>query len=225
MSFAQGKFEAELNDIEKLFRKIDFFEERNFYPNDDFDPSIYRKKSYIDNWKSLIADNIYSFMLTDNSILNFKLNADKRHISFTFYECPFECLSYKEYLVDNDIEITYENKTFIDYYEVYLHQCERKENPLMVRYDFDEKSYYQGLHPVSHLHIGHKNQVRIGLNKILTPKAFTSIILRQNYPAYWKTILKSKNDWKNSFIQEKLRLVDINQDNWQTLDSSEFHLS
>ncbi|UJH92077.1 DUF2290 domain-containing protein [Antarcticibacterium sp. 1MA-6-2] len=225
MSFAKGKFEAELNDIEKLLRNIDFFEERNFYPSNDFDPSVYRKKNYLENWKSLISDNIYSFMLTDNSILNFKLDIDNRKISYTYYECPFKSLSYKEYLIDNDIDFEEDSKIFIDYYEVYLHQCEQKENPLMIRYDYDENSYFEGVHPASHLHVGHKNQVRLGLNKILTPKSFTSIILRQNYPAYWKTLIISKNTWREAFLKEKSALLDISSSHWKKLDKSEFHLN
>ncbi len=225
MGFSKGKFETELNEIEKLLRKIDFFEERNYYPNNDLDAAIYRSKKYIENWKSLISDNIYNFILTDNSIFKFYLSPSESKISFTFYECPYICLSYKDYLTSNDLEEDFENKMFLDYYEVYVHQCEIKENPVMVRYDLDYNSYLEGLHPVSHIHIGHKNQIRIVLKKILSPKSFVSFIFRQNYPAHWKLISSSKNEWKNYFIKEKLTLLEIKDSHWNELDHSEFHLS
>lgn len=225
MALSRGKFEAEINEIEKLFRKIEFFEERNYYPNIDFDPSVYRSKSSIENWKSLISDNIYSFILSDNSILNFKLDETSNKISFTFFECPYKCLTYKEYLIENDLEDDYEDKILLDYYEVYLHQCEPKENPTIIRYDLDYNSYFSGLHPVSHIHIGHKNQVRLGFQKVLNPKAFVSFILRQTYPAIWKSIITTDNEWKEYFIKEKSVLKDIDAANWQQLDQSEFYLA
>lgn len=225
MVISRGKFEAELNDIEKLLRKIEFFEERNYYPNLDLDPSVYRSKTFIENWKSLISENIYCFILSDNSLLNFKLDEISKKLSFTFYECPFNCLTYKEYLVENDLVEDYEDKILLDYYEIYLHQCELRENPIMIRYDLDNKSYFSGLHPVSHIHIGHKNQIRLGFHKILNPKSFVSFILRQHYPAIWKAIIITENDWKNYFTKEKSVLQSIEKENWQLLDSSEFYLA
>lgn len=222
---SRGKFEAEINEIEKLLRKIDFFEERNYYPNTDFDPSIYRGKSYIENWKMLISDNIYNFILGDNSVLKFKLDDVNNKISFTYYECPFKCLTYKEYLAENDIEEDEEDKILQDYYEVYLHQCELKENPITIRYDLDFDAYFEGLHPVSHLHIGHKNNVRLGLKKILNPKSFFSIILRHSYPAFWKSIISSENEWLTYFKKEKSILVEVTDENWKLLDFTEFYLS
>jgi hypothetical protein len=224
MVLSKGRFETEINEIEKLLKKIDFFEERNYYPNSDFDPALYRSKTYVENWKSLISDNIFCFILSDNSVFNFKYIEETNKLSFSYFECPFKCLTYKEYLVENDLEDDYEEKILLDYYEVYLHQCKLKENPIMIRYDLDFDSYYSGLHPVSHLHIGHKNQIRIGLKKILYPKTFVSIVLRQNYPPLWKSIITSENDWKTYFINEKFALTDVDDQYWQVLDNSEFHL-
>lgn len=224
MGLSKGRFEAEINDIEKLFKRIEFFEERNYYPSLDIDASVYRGKNYVENWKSLISDNIYNFILGDNSIFNFKYIEGSKKVSFTFFECPFKCLTYREYLLENDLEGDYEDKILLDYYEVYLHQCQLKENPIMIRYDLDFDSYFSGLHPVSHLHIGHKNQVRLGFKKILYPKAFVSFVLRQNYPALWKSIISTENEWKTHFINEKNSLNDIDNQYWQVLDNSEFHL-
>lgn len=233
MPFPRGKFEAELNDIEKLLRKLDFFEERNYYPSEDFDPATYRAKNYIENWRSLISDNIYNFILSDNSIIKFKLNANLSQISYVFFECPYACLTYNDYLEEfnlNDLssdledESYYNDKLFEDYYNEYLLQCPLKENPMMIRYDYDSNSYFEGVHPVSHIHIGHKNDIRIGLKKILSPKSFVSFILRQHYPAFWRIIISGSNSWISYFITEKATLSDIHTKYWNMLDTSEFHL-
>ena len=224
MKFAEGKFQAELNEIEKLLKKIDFYEERNYYPNTDFDAAVYRSKNHLDNWKSLISENIYDFILADNSILHFKLNQAESKISFSFYECPFICQTYNEYLEENDVEEEYQEKMFLDYYEIYLHQCPLKEHPIIIRYDFDDASYFEGLHPVSHIHIGNKNQVRIGIPKIFSPKAFVNFIIRQHYPAHWKGMIAKDDDWIKSYLKEKSTLESIETKFWNNLDYAEFHL-
>lgn len=223
MVIQKGKFEAELNEVERLLKKLNFFEERNFYPNKDFDPSVYRSKNYIENWKSLIADNIFMFILSDNSLLNFKYTTSS--LSFSFFECPFDCQTYNEFIIENELEDESENKIFEEDYEIYVNQCPLKQNPVMIRYDFDITSYVQGLHPVSHMHIGHKNQVRLGFNKVISPKSFTSFILRQNYPAIWKSLIMDNHPWIDFFKKEKSVLNNVEKTYWNTLDISEFHLA
>jgi hypothetical protein len=163
-------------------------------------------------------------MLSDNSILKFKYADSDHKLSFQFYECPFICQTYKEFLIDNELEEDHEDKIFTDYYENYLQQCIPKENPVMIRYDLDPSSYFEGLHPISHIHVGHKNQIRLGINKILNPKSFMSFILRQNYPTIWKSIITTENEWKNYFLKEKSNLIDIDAHMWKNLDLAEFHL-
>lgn len=225
MKLTLSKFQVELNEMEKFLRRIKFLEERNFYPREDFDPSVYRSKNYIDNWKSLIAENIYTFYLHDNSILHFKVRDSGKKVNFTFYECPYHCITYNEYLIENDLEEEYEEKIFIDYYEVYLHQCKLKENPVMIRYDLDTDSYYEGLHPVSHIHIGNKNQIRLGIQKVLSPKSFLHFILRQHYSPQWKSLIANKDGWHKAYLDEKSTLANVTIKFWNKLDTTEFHLS
>ncbi len=217
-----GKFEAELNYIEKTLKKLDFFEERNYYPNEDFDPATYRSKSYFNIWNSLIAENIYNFIFSDSSILHFKINAEKTKLNFTFYECPYISQTYKEYIEANELDDEIDDKVFLDYYENYLNQCPLKEDPLMIRYDYDPLSYFEGLHPISHIHIGLKNHIRIGIPKVIGPKVFFNFVIRQNYPAFWKRMIKDE-EWKKIYLNEKKSLIIIEKQYWQELDYNEFH--
>jgi len=95
----------------------------------------------------------------------------------------------------------------------------------MIRYDFDFKSYYEGLHPVSHIHIGNKNQIRLGIPLILSPKVFLNFVLRQNYPAYWKGMIANSDIWKKTYINEKSNLEGVDLKFWNTMDYSEFYLT
>lgn len=228
MSFAIGKFKSELNFIEEFLRSTDLLYERNHLPNDELDVSVYRKYSYKENWENLIKDNIYNFYLTDNSIFVFKLDSSKKKISFSFYECPYDCSTYKEFLNENGIKNEHD-KSFYELYEDYLNnECELKENPVTFRYDLDFDSYLSGLHPVSHLHVGFKNNIRIGIDKMLNVLSFVSFVFRQHYPTQWKLLIDNRvpqNVYLNRYLKEKSNLTVIDNRYWNDLDKSEMYLT
>lgn len=219
MSFAIGKFKAELNFFEDFLKSVSLFDERNYLPNDNLDVSVYRKYSYKENWENLIKDNIYDFYLTDNSIFVFKIDSKNEKISFSFYECPYECMTYKEFLIDNGINNEYD-KSFWSLYEEYLNDSNLKENPVTFRYDLDFDSYCSGLHPVSHLHIGFKNNIRIGINKILNITSFANFVFRHHYPVYWKSLIEDSNFTKK-YSSEKKKLSQVGKKYWTELDDLE----
>lgn len=220
MHIGTGKFRAHLNTIQSLLKELGLLEERILYPNKDFDPAEYRARSYIENWLALIRGNIYDMLLIDNSMFSFKHAGSK--ISYTFLESPYNCLSYDEYLIDKGIEEKNEN-TLSDYYESYLQTCVPKEHPVMIRYDFDIRSYNAGVHPISHIHIGNNNQVRIGIHRILAPTAFVHFVLRQHYTPYWKKLLHAKGEWLESYKKEKHSLEIVHNDYWCDIDYAELH--
>lgn len=228
MSFAIGKFRSELNSIEAFLNSNELLDERNHLPNDELDVSLYRKYTYKENWENLVKDNVYDFYLTDNSIFVFKLNPSSKKISFSYYECPYNCMTYKEFLNDNGVKDEYD-KSFKDLYEDYLlSDCDLKENPVTFRYDLDFDSYYSGLHPVSHLHVGFKNNIRIGIDKIFNAFSFFSFVLRQHYPARWKFLIDNKvpgNLYLNGYLKEKGKLIVIDKKYWNNLDESEMFLT
>ncbi|HET7116399.1 MAG TPA: DUF2290 domain-containing protein [Hanamia sp.] len=220
----KGKFRAELNEIEKVLKQIHLFEERNYYPGKDFDPTEYRNKTYKENWSSLISSNIYDFVLSDNSLLHFKIFNESEKVSYNFFECPYRCSTYEEFLTENEIFEEGEERTFQDYYEIYLNGCQLKESFTFIRYDFDVNSYLNGVHPVSHIHIGFNNQVRIGIDKILSPINFFSLILRQHYPSHWKMLIRN-DDWIKRYKSFKKSCIPIEDIYWKTLDKLEFFLA
>lgn len=58
-----------------------------------------------------------------------------------------------------------------------------------MHYDFKASDYSEGIHPASHLHVGHNRTVRIANRKILNPVSFVMHIIRQHYPEQWKLLL------------------------------------
>ena len=102
---------------------------------------------------------------------------------------PFVCISFNDFIIEHDLMDEEDQYILYPDYEQYLSECSFKEFPLSIRYDYAENSYNEGLHPVSHLHIGEGNNSRIGLIHKLDPESFVYLIIRQVYPEYWNEIL------------------------------------
>lgn len=226
MMISIAKFETELNEIETFLNHINLLDERNYSPKEIEDISIFRNISLHDNWSLNLKQNIYNFQLKDNSLLIFRINAKEKSASYTYIECPFNCESYEDFLLEYEID-DYHDKALIEEYTTYVEQCEIMRNSLYVRYDLDFQSYQIGLHPASHLHIGHENNLRLGLDKIINPKTFLNFILRQNYIPIWKKLISEDplSDWIQKHKKEKKNLHVINESHFSSFDLEELYIN
>ncbi len=190
-----GHFGAHLNSSGELLSDIKLQKERIWYPNyNSFNASVFRNLSYLDTWKTCIVGQLYDFQLIDNSLLQFRFdNTNPLDISFAYYECPFNCLTIDEFLVDQfgaDAAIDLDEGDFVEEYEQYLDTCKLKETVTPIRYDYDPNSYFEGLHPAAHFHFGHGSEIRLGATKVYdNPLSFVLMIIRQHYPNKWKDLL------------------------------------
>ena len=215
-----GKFYAQLNELSNLLRSINLLEEYNTYPEQiDLSLSEVRKCNYHDLWKIYFTNNYYHFRLIDDSLFYF----NPANFSFSFIDNPLDCISFNDFIMEHDL--TSEEDQYILYpdYEQYLSECSFKEFPLPIRYDYDENSYNEGLHPVSHLHIGEGNNARIGLIHKLDPESFVYFIIRQIYPEYWKEIL-NKDGCLKRINTNKNKLVVIDNNHYNSRDQLEMYL-
>jgi hypothetical protein len=220
MVYSNGKFMASLNEVEKILKEIELLEERNRYPQKIESPAAtFGNLSYKEMWELIIGNSAYNFQLKDSSIIQFNFEDH----SFSYYGCPFSCLTYSDFIKEIELDIHEVGDSFYPDYEIYLNQCPIIEVPCMLRYDYDPENYNEGLHPSSHLHIGHQNEIRIGLNKILEPVSFIFLLLRQVYPFFWKLIIEKANYEKKlgSYIN---KLIDIIPGHINSKDNWEFYL-
>ena len=64
-------------------------------------------------------------------------------------------------------------------YEQAIAEAKLQEGITPIRYDYDYQRYDPIFHPISHIHIGHNNGVRIGISKILfTTKNLYFFVIR-----------------------------------------------
>ncbi|GEL12064.1 Uncharacterized conserved protein [Flavobacterium glycines] len=222
---SQGKFSTELNEIQNFLNELDLLDERNYSPADIENVSLFRHTNFKENWKLIMENNIYDFLLKDNSLLIFKFNSQNNTASYTYIDCPYKCLSYNDFIAQEGFEDDF-SKTFVEEYYLYVSECKLKENAVYIRYDVDSKGYTNGLHPLSHMHIGFNNDIRIGIDKFLTPKSFILFLLRQHYVGYWKNILKSdpKNTILTYYENHKSHLPSVPRKFFSNYDLHELYL-
>lgn len=222
MALKKGKFHAEINLIEKLLDELKLKSERNFNTTEiESHISELRHFDYKSMWTFYLDKFHYDFQLIDNSIIHFYFK--KQKISFTFIACPFDCISYEDFLIEHDTTFSEVGESYYHDYELYLESCKLIESPPTFRYDYDPSSYNPGIHPASHIHIGIKNQIRIGLNYILNPLAFFFFILRQHYPNQWTTILEKK-EHDDIIKNYKSKLDKIEKKYFSKRDSYDYYL-
>ncbi len=191
--------EPQLNDIERLLRDYNLLKEREKFPNfSQSKASLFKRLSYYDNWKKSYQERIFNFCLIDYSLITFEFQEIKKakeqsiSISYRFIDCPLNISSYEDFLGENELSIDDAGDTFRSDYELALSDSPVKDTFIPVRYDYDLNGYKQGVHPLSHLHFGYQNEVRIATEHILQPISFFLFIMRQYYPQCWKDFMTTE---------------------------------
>jgi hypothetical protein len=189
-----------------LFSKADI---RAHYNNHVSLPKGYveqlRHNSYREQWEIYNKNHWYHIKLEDQSLILFKKDSFK-YIMTPFAKMESKSLyedKFKQELFDegyNDIEIDELCEDIEMIYQNYLDTELKIGSHTPIRFDYHPMQYNNVNHPVSHLHIGHENDSRIPIKKIMTPYAFSGFILATFYPDHWKRIR----------IENKISEIDYN---------------
>nr|WGE06550.1 DUF2290 domain-containing protein [Bacillus subtilis] len=111
-------------------------------------------------------------------------------IRYAYYEAPHKHISYKDFLISMDIELDESNMMFFEEYTQVISEAELKNTVTNIRYDFSIAQRKEIIHPVSHLHIGSQNSIRIPISFIMTPKNFVAFVVRHIYWDKWRIIME-----------------------------------
>lgn len=181
-----GKEGAQLNKLEEYLKQLKLLDSRNNYPNGGFNLSAVRGLDYVDVWKTHVKHQWYDLRLDDNSLFFFNKEGDDAN--FSYLGCPYLCEPYSEYRTKSEFA-GFEESFIQELYEDELTSSDVNPKPYYFRYDYEERSYREGEHPVSHLHCGLMENVRIGLSKTMDVMSFSAFILRQVYVHHWSMVL------------------------------------
>ena len=188
---------------------------------------------YYEAYKIGLEKYDFDFLLTDESYFQFQYSNKEGilDIRYAYFQNPFEYLSYEEYL-ENEIDLTEIDESiesvgnmFELEYNQFLNEQELSSNYSTIRYDSDFKNYKPILHSVSHIHLGHLNNIRIPLDKILSPLRFVLFTLKHVYYYNWK------DKWENDKEDLIARLKDckngeenLSEQYWNNDEKIELHL-
>jgi hypothetical protein len=176
---------------------------------------------YKDYWEFCFRNSAYNFQLKDNCLIQFSFKGT--NVSYSYLGCPYNCLSYEDFVIDQEFDYDEVGDGLNDEYMLYISQCDVVESPNMIRYDLDSSSYIEGRHPAAHLHVGLNNHIRICIIKKLDLVAFVFFVLRQNYPDIWHNFIR---DATNHPIvsKHKVGLTVVERKYFNQMDEWEFYL-
>lgn len=222
-------FATQINEVESILKRLGLVQERNKFPNYQYlGISRFRNVSYRRIWETCYKEELYDFILSDQSILQFRAEFVPENFHYAYYEAPHHGLSYEDFLVQDSgfppDELVEIGDSFRPEYETALATAKLKEMASPIRYDFEPALYFEGIHPASHVHIGHANNIRIATKKLLRPISFLLFILRQMYPEKWREFWKIDEDL---LIRRNVRtnLDDLTSAYWNSQDEWEMVLT
>jgi len=185
------------------------------------------KEEYLSVYKKTIQNQTFSILLKDESALRYTYVPSPDGvllIRYDYFQFPFDFPSYEEYLIANGLKYKDVRDEFKDAYEQELIEAPLKLYLTPIRYEYDETEYTLGIHPVSHIHIGYKNSIRIPACMILTPLAFTLFILQQCYFDKWPSLLNKQNVKDNINISKRGRYL-VSSSFFDGLDKQELYIN
>lgn len=234
----KANFNISFGKIESTLKSFDLLKMKgiknliNDGVSDEFKKASLSNK-YYQAYKSGLENYDFDFLLKDESYFQFQyINKEGvLEIRYAYFQNPFEYLTYEEYLeseIDlNEIDESIESigNLFEVEYNQFLNEQELTSNYSTIRYDSDFKNYKPILHSVSHIHIGHLSDIRIPLDKILSPLRFVLFTLKNIYYHNWK------NKWENDNKDLVLKLrdclngeEDLGAEYWNDDEKIELHL-
>ncbi|CAN5118074.1 DUF2290 domain-containing protein [soil metagenome] len=133
-----------------------------------------------------LREGQYNIALFDYSFVQFG-GADENSLRYAYYPNPFlgsstdavsELAELRTYVEDGTILV-----------EDFLHlvaDLRSSQHPPLLRYENSFDQYIDLQHPCSHLHFGHHAENRWPLQRIVSPQAFTLLVIKQFYPRFWE---------------------------------------
>jgi hypothetical protein len=191
------------------------------------------KDEYFDCYNIGLSFNDFDFLLIDQSYFQFEYNnkGSNLEIRYAFFQTPINYISYEDFL---DIIIEAQNlseskedigEMFEAEYQQFLNEKEVENKYITIRYDVDYKNYKPLVHSISHLHIGHQNNIRIPIEKFISPLTFVLFILKNVYYSEWKEMNDKNNHYINIILKQALNgEVSLKSTEWSNFEKLELHL-
>jgi hypothetical protein len=185
-------------------------------------------KNYVDIYQTAIDKYDYNVLLADYSVLQFDFRLDRPRLSirYAYLESPYDFSTYEEYLQEAGLFYAQAGEILREQYEEDLSQSPLRPSFTPIRYEYDEDEYIERVHPASHMHIGHCNEVRLPIGRFVTPKLFLLFVLRHIYHVKWKKLVDDGTEAALAAHQTgKRSCIDVDRRCFSEIDKLDLYLT
>ena len=134
----------------------------------------------------------YDIRLQDGSLFQFT-STSEYEINYSFMHRIEDIISFKEF----SEKYPYDNDELIERnYEYYLVSNKTKLYSCPIRYDVSKSEYKEVYHSYAHMHFGINTDIRIPVNKIISPLHFVDFIIKNMYKTEWNRVFNSNEKFK-----------------------------
>ena len=193
------EFKQNLQRVQNLLSSASLLKDSQ-YMHKYIKPSYNRissSKELADVYKQEVENFNYHFLLKDDSFFQFQFEEQDSSISklrYLFLQFPYNIPCYDQFLLDNcgakSSDIGY---ACLESYSQALSEADLKDSAVILRYDYSKDNYREGVHSISHIHIGFSNSIRLTVDKQLSPEVFSLFVLKQLYDIEWNNIIGNSN--------------------------------
>ncbi|UDF29550.1 UNVERIFIED_ORG: DUF2290 domain-containing protein [Roseateles sp. XES5] len=146
-----------------------------------FDPAANYESIYLVG----LANVDYNLLLRDYSYLQFSIR-EEAQVRYAYYPNPFLGASPAAIAELDELRIYVdEGALTLEEYLVKVSELRKSQHPPLLRYENAPDQYAEFSHPCSHFHLGHHDENRWAIQRVLTPLAFTMLVARQFYAEAW----------------------------------------
>lgn len=233
--------EAKIKD--SIYRAIKILKEVDLYSNENRSRQFTLDKhkfsdrfisaSQTDDYNLIykigMEDAAYDILLKDNSFLQFSMEIENSRnnefkLRYAYYQSPNKVKTYEDFLESIGFDYEECGDSFLNDYDQYVWEEQINKGACPIRYDFDYELYKRLKHSISHIHIGHNNEVRIPTGKVLLPEKFILFIIRNVYPNIWVEIVENNNKLLQECLKIKVKCEDIDSESFSIEERSLLNL-
>jgi hypothetical protein len=153
--------------------------------NTDFRDLIFAPDSgHLDLYRYCLRNSYYNFMVFDHSFFQFGWSAPS-DVRYAYYPNPHVSRPDALHKFRRYREMVREETLSEDEFSQLVQGMKFDGGVPIFRYEHSPSQYVPLSHPCSHLHIGVHGDNRWAVSRLLSPLAFTMLMVKHYYPAEW----------------------------------------
>jgi hypothetical protein len=223
-----GQYRAALDDAADVLKESDLLRSKQLRQGNissEFEEAA-RGVDYRLAYHAAIRNGDFDMLLADESLLLFSY--DNSGISvrarYIYYQWPYDFPTYQDWLAEAGLNYDEVVDGLLELYQQELSDAPQRMGIGPIRYDHSIREYVSGFHPVSHLHMGHNNSMRLPISYAITPYMFVLFVIKQLYYPQWKDLARRDKDTLGYLRAARASCTPLDESIFGDDDRCELHL-